>query len=274
MITVKPYGGLANRLRVIDSSYQLAQELNQEMEVIWELSSELNCSFNKLFSIPDNIRFTERTVDSIFKKSKKKLRKLILKLGLRVPMGYDKYFIDDDVFSFKENSDLITELRKCKNIYIETVHLFYKNSESYTIFSPIEEITRSVDIIRGKFSSNTLGIHIRRTDNVLSIKYSPLSEFRKVMDAELTKDTNTKFFVATDSPDDEAELKREYPGKIITYEKEISRNSEKGIQDALVDLLCLAETNKIIGSYYSSFSDVASYMGGIELQLIYSPDNS
>jgi hypothetical protein len=108
----------------------------------------------------------------------------------------------------------------------------------------------------------------------MSIKHSPLSEFKKVMDAELTKDTNTKFFVATDSPSDEAELKRKYPGKIITYEKEISRNSEKGIQDALVDLLCLAETSKIIGSYYSSFSDVASYMGGIELQLIYSADNS
>lgn len=273
MITVKPYGGLANRLRVIDSSYQLAKEIDQEMEVIWEMSPELNCSFSKLFMIPDDISFTERSIDSLLKKARKKIRKLILKSGIRIPKGYDKYFIDDDVFSFKNNPSIVEELKNYSNIYIETVHLFYKNSDSYTIFSPVPEIIRSVDKIKNQFAENTIGIHIRRTDNALSIKHSPLSEFKKVMDAELSNDRNTKFFVATDSPSDEARLKSDYPGKIITYDKEISRNSEKGIQDALIDLLCLAGTNKIIGSYYSSFSDVASYMGGIKLTLIYAADS-
>ena len=274
MITVKPYGGLANRLRVIDSSYQLAQELNQEIEVIWEMSSELNCAFSKLFRIPDDIKFTERALDSIFKKGIKKFKRLLLKLGFRVPFGYDKYFIDDEVFEFKNNPDIINNLRKYNNIYIETVHLFFKNSDSYTIYTPVEDISRSVNTIRKQFTSNTIGIHIRRTDNVLSIKHSPLSEFKRVIETELSNDSNVRFFLATDSPPDEEELKREYPGKIITYQKEISRNSEKGIQDALVDLLCLAATKKIIGSYYSSFSDVASYMGGIELKLIYSADKT
>lgn len=274
MITVKPYGGLANRLRVIDSSYQLAKELHQQIEVIWEMSPELNCSFNKLFLIPDDIRFIETSANSVFSKFRKKFRKLILKLGFRIPLGYNKYFIDDEVFSFKDNPDIINELKNYSDIYIETVHLFYKNSESYSIFSPIQEISKSVETIKKQYASNTLGIHIRRTDNIMSIKHSPLSEFIKVMNAELEKDSNTKFFVATDSPSDEEELKSEYQDRIITTKKEISRNSEKGIQDALVDLLCLAATNMIIGSYYSSFSDVASYLGGIELQLIYSADKS
>ena len=36
------------------------------------------------------------------------------------------------------------------------------------------------------------------------------------------------------------------------------------MQDALIDLWCLAASRKIIGSYWSSFTDTAADMGGIE----------
>jgi hypothetical protein len=47
------------------------------------------------------------------------------------------------------------------------------------------------------------------------------------------------------------------------------RNLQKGIQDAVVDMYCLAGCQKIIGSYFSSFSEVAAQINGIELNQIY-----
>ena len=36
------------------------------------------------------------------------------------------------------------------------------------------------------------------------------------------------------------------------------------MQDALLDLYCLAAAKKLIGSYWSSFTDIAADMKGIE----------
>ena len=46
----------------------------------------------------------------------------------------------------------------------------------------------------------------------------------------------------------------------------------KTMYDALLDLYCLAACKKIIGSYFSSFTDTAASLGGIE-KLIAGIDN-
>lgn len=43
----------------------------------------------------------------------------------------------------------------------------------------------------------------------------------------------------------------------------IDRNSVQGMHDAMIDLFSLAATDKILGSYWSSFTDVAASMRGI-----------
>jgi hypothetical protein len=67
----------------------------------------------------------------------------------------------------------------------------------------------------------------------------------------------------------ENQIQQQYGDRIITYEKVLDRNQQKGIQDALVDMYCLAGCQKIIGSYFSSFSEVAAQINGIELNQIY-----
>jgi len=72
------------------------------------------------------------------------------------------------------------------------------------------------------------------------------------------------FFLATDSPEEEQDMKKLFGDRIITFAKKLDRNNPEAIQDALVDLLCLSKTRKIIGSFYSSFSDIAADIGYIE----------
>ena len=39
------------------------------------------------------------------------------------------------------------------------------------------------------------------------------------------------------------------------------------IDEAVVDLFCLAHTRRVIGSYWSSFSDMAAEISGIPLEI-------
>jgi hypothetical protein len=48
----------------------------------------------------------------------------------------------------------------------------------------------------------------------------------------------------------------------------LSRKSVGGIQDAAIDLWILSRTQKILGSYRSSFSETASEIRGIPLKII------
>ena len=64
------------------------------------------------------------------------------------------------------------------------------------------------------------------------------------------------------------ELKQYFPAeKLIVYEEKVlDRDSKAGIQDALVDMLCLSKCQKILGSYQSTFSLIPSIMGNVELE--------
>ena len=55
---------------------------------------------------------------------------------------------------------------------------------------------------------------------------------------------------------------------MITTDAELQRNTLTGMQDAVVDLWCLAATSLVVGSYYSSFSDTATELGGQPLEII------
>ena len=101
-----------------------------------------------------------------------------------------------------------------------------------------------------------------------SIKGSPLEGFIEAMSRDLIADSETNFFLATDDAEVEKVLIKRFPGKIITYKKVYSRQEVKGVQDAMVDLYCLSRTNKIYGSFYSSFSEIASRIENIPLEII------
>lgn len=111
------------------------------------------------------------------------------------------------------------------------------------------------------FGPSCVGIHIRRTDNRPAIGKSSTECFIECMKKELDSDPDTRFYLATDDLEEERIIRAAFPGRILSNEKRcLRRDSAEGIQDALLDLYCLANTRKIIGSYFSSFTDIAADM--------------
>ena len=114
------------------------------------------------------------------------------------------------------------------------------------------------------FSAHPVGVHIRRTDNLPAIGKSSTEAFISSMDQELETHPDTVFYLATDDREEEAALREAFGDLILSNkDRDLSRDSISGIQDAMIDLYSLASTQKIIGSYFSSFTDIAADMHGI-----------
>ena len=152
-----------------------------------------------------------------------------------------------------------------KNLYIESCSDIYKDCGVYDIFNPLKSIQEHVISDRDVF----VGLHIRRSDNEMSIKYSPTELFLEAIEKEIENNPAVKFYLATDDSQEEKLITERFGDRICTYKKRsVDRNTEVAIVDAMIDLTNLASCYKIYGSYYSSFSDVAAIWGNIEKEVL------
>lgn len=265
MIYLTPHSGLANRIRAIVSGISLAEHLGMPITIIWEKDEGCNINFSDLFKPIHGITVVNRhwkaSVEKIIRG--KKYFKWVHSL-----VGIDFYMFDEnfkDLVWCNEDHVFKPEIIKknVRDIYINTCFDFYYKKEFVNLFKPINDIEILIEKQIEKFSSKTIGIHIRRSDNVKSIQFSSLELYIHQMETDLSLDNQIDFFLATDDIETERTLKGIFPGKILTIEKELARNSKTGMLGAIVDLFCLAKCSKIYGSYWSSFSDVAARIGDI-----------
>jgi hypothetical protein len=270
MITLKPTGGLCNRMRSIDTAVELAAKSGHSLKVIWGLDNDLNCPFNKLFEPTDAFQVQEGnrihfTVHPSMYKSP--VKRLICRIIEKVMFDKNIYEVGSPVKDSpaRYNPD---ELRNYKRIYISNSNNFLKTQRTYNNFKPIAELQAIIDNKAASFPENIYGVHIRRGDHDVARKNSPDHLFEEVMDKAIAEDETTAFFLATDNADTEKHFRNRYGKRIFTYDKIISRTSIKGVQDALVDVYLLSRTKKVYASFYSSFSEAAADIGRIPLQVV------
>jgi len=248
MIIIQPSGGLCNRMRVINSGWHLACERQEKLRIFWNCNRELNCPFESLFR-----PVTEFQITNI--RSVADPRKLFYQKTSR------NYLTNEEILAHRSQDGCLDSayVKSLKgNTYIFTWEWFYP-SEDYHLFIPIDTLQKRIDGIAAKFGSSCVGVHIRRTDNKPSIGKSSTDAFLSSMRQELEADPDTLFYLATDDMEEEARLREVFPSRILSNQKRcLRRDSAEGIQDALLDLYCLANTRKIIGSYFSSFTDIAA----------------
>lgn len=265
MITIKPYGGLGNRIRSVDSAIALAECTGKKLRVIWDANAELNCPFSELFKESDKFELKEISTMYFPRKINEKISILLHKLSINYPFSYDSILHESDISRLKSENYNFCDQKRFDRIYININGSFLTPKEPYKYFKPVKSIESRVEDLSKEFASYTVGVHIRRTDNKMAIINSPLERFIDLMTQEKSRNEKVKFFLSTDSPETEKIVVERFPDDIIVNKKELRRNRKQGIQDALVDLLCLSKTSSIIGSYWSSFTEVASEMGRIPL---------
>lgn len=243
-----PQGGICNRMRTIASVFELAKSYNHKPKIVilWLKYSGLNADFDTCFGpIPAKVI----NIGRLFSKY---LPGIIHRLWRGEIIG---------------NEGLGLRLDQVMNHNV-LVHAGVKilPTSDFSIFTLPSKLQRKLN---PAVDENTIGVHIRRTDNELSITKSPTFLFEQAMDAEIEKNRKTTFYLATDDASEELHFVEKYGNKIIASSKRtLDRNSREGIEDAMMDLANLSRCHLIFGSYWSSFSETSSEWGGGEYRQI------
>jgi hypothetical protein len=247
-------------MRALDSAVSLCSETGISLRVYWVKTYNINCAFSDLFEPIPGLEIIEKKMPFVFDTA--------WQSGLYNPRVYRK--LPDWLILNRNNVQAMAEdgfdfkLLKYHRVLMASSYRFYPTEKMYAIFVPIESLRQRIDMESASFDQNTIGIHIRRTDNRISIENSPTELFAQSIEKEIALNPNVNFFLASDCATTKQQLYNRYGDRIITNFDKSERATKEGIQQALVELYTLSRARKIYGSYWSSFSHTAADISGIE----------
>lgn len=265
MITIEPYGGLCNRLRFIDSARVLCRTINRPLTVQWMISPDLSCEYEKLFVPQPDITVVQKTS---YGQPHTALGRQIRFIGqyLQCRLRYRKVLFQSELRRQIAAGCDFTDLKRYPSVYLAGCDRFFRPQRRFLPLAAAEPIEQAVKRVAAAFASNTIGVHIRRTDHSTVTAYSPQDFFIRAMQRQIDADSQVQFFLATDSPQVESEFLSRFGERILCRPRQFTRQTPEGVCDALIDLLCLSRTRKIIGSRLSSFSETAAQINDIPLE--------
>lgn len=285
-LIAEPEAGLCNRINTLKYAYHLAEMLNCKLFVIWDNSpGEIACDFRDIFVKKDckvlNLRWPNKSLKVL--KQKKQWGELIYELIYRTVFPHIYKCINS---CLKKNECILENKPEHQSIddYIEMYEQKFKTrrgrfiyyhswinptkSKDYSkiMFQP--DLIKKAESLLGNDRNSIIGIHIRRTDHIPCIDYTSVNDFVKKM--KTIQKENQVFYVSTDDAEVIVYLKSLFGNCILYNESCIRGRKEAGSgKDAVVDLLALSKTERIIGSRGSTFSIVASLLEDIPLEWYY-----
>ncbi len=251
-------------MRAMATGIAIAQTYKCPAIIYWNNCEGLKADFSSLF-IPikiDNVKLEENQ-KWIFSISNSKD---YLKRWLFLKMMFKQVIFNFSIYKNPNKSIFQTIGQATHSLLLISCYPMCEDYDMNSVFIPQPDIQKRIDEITSDFTSHTIGIHIRRTDNKQSIQNSPIEAFILSMKKEIEKNKDTKFYIASDDENVKQQLISHFKDRIITCHDDTSRNNLNGMKFAVVDLYCLSKTHKIIGSVYSSYSQIASEIGNIPIE--------
>lgn len=269
-IYLVPQGGLANRMRSILSAYVLSREIGSRLEVIWFKDRGLNAPFHALFEPVQAPGVSLREASWTDFLSLQLPRGRNLQLSRLVQRAVFDVCLYETRQPVQATAEELKQQFSGQQIYWATCYARQAYPEGLTaeFFRPTADIAQRVDQYASQLDHESIGVHIRRTDNAQAIEFSPLGLFFEHIDAFLAKHPEGRVFLATDDQETKKTMLQRYGPHIICSPQPASRKTRAGVADGLVDMLTLARCGSILGSWYSSFSELAAQIGGIPLLIV------
>jgi hypothetical protein len=242
-LVLVPNSGLCNRLRAIASARRLCRQFQAHCIIVWK-----GGNFYNFFSPAPDFEIVRVRPFKVQQRE------------IHLPQEQNPCrAVDVNVASVLLNSGYLFWGSHESRITIKDVAPFLPSVHP--------RLMNSVEAFFCTHLENAVGFHIRRADSRKSTEGSPDCMFDQC--ARELIDQGKKIFLATDNMVTEQRMKEIFKDKIIVYPKRghmehrWPRNFNKdATEDDLIDLLLLAKTEFVIGSYWSSFSGIAIALNG------------
>ena len=257
--------GIGNRLRTIASTYKICKETNHKLFVFWPIEDDLNASYDDLFE--------KNNLQIISIKCNRYLHNFLLYFFKynRISKILKSLIINGDFILKNKEEKLFQYFQNNKFILIRTCYELNENYNLKDFKFNFKNIIQNSILFKNNLIENNylIGVHIRRTDNVWSTENSPTNLFiDRIKEIEKER-TDLLIYIASDDPTIKDEFINEFGNKIISQPiTSYNRNNKTGIIDATIELYNLSICNIILGSYGSSFSQIASKIGQNRLYII------
>lgn len=259
-IILVPFGGLGNRMKVVAAGVLLAKQFDCNVDIYWFRDNGLASRFDQLFE-PINVP-SVRLIEA----SKKdewclgRPRKTNIKLSRRW-LKHHGYHIFLDIQKPYELEWYLSSHPGAK-VWISSCCYFPDRDnvpvDAYDIFRPLPDILADVDKVVAQFDENTVGVHVRRTDNKASTDNSRTEDFLECMELQ---PADTRFYLATDESDIKRLFTRLFGNRVMMMAADACRNTSEGIRDAVIEMYVLSHTKRIFGSHGSTFSIASACIG-------------
>jgi hypothetical protein len=257
-----PRGGLSNRTRAIASALFACEQHGFSLVMKWRLDEHMGATYEELFStkISQDLSSIDGLSKSCFYMGTQFSPDSFSDDGVRV-----LEIITDNRFTFESGMDVFSP---------EFNQLLHKYLNYLT---PVEHIREKAQKIWQTFDQHTVGVHIRSGLGEAGFNEKSdisLKQFSQRMNALTAQDPRINYYVASDSVTAFAYIEQnsDKPIKCLDdcteHNPPIRQDDSESVQTALVEILALARTNSIMGSYYSSYSEYASLLGKIELETL------
>jgi len=267
-----PSGGLANRMRSITSAWDLCKKIEANLQVVWFQGWGMHAAFCDLFEpiSAEGLSLREAGFWDYVVNDRPRRHNLWLP-WLPQQIYYRGGVINElQVSSLRDQGFDFESWLNGRKRYMSCNDEFgtFPNDLYARMFRPNGVVQQFVRNYESSFSQYSIGMHIRRTDNIDSIRMSPTELFIDKGHNELALHPELTIFLATDSEEVKLQMQQEFGKHIVTSGHEASRDSIQGIQEGLADMWTLAKTQKIYGSAGSSFSQMAAKIGGNKLEIL------
>jgi hypothetical protein len=240
---VQVCAGFANRVRALVSAICLAEDLQIPLVLHWfPMSPECACRFSAVLD-----------AESLPKTCKVVPEDLYQAIEVQSSDTWDLLYRRWD-----QKSDL----------YLKSYGKFYANAKWEAHLRALKPTRLVKEFLQRRCNDvpweKAIGVHIRRGDNKKSIEGSPLENFLQKM----RENKEAFYVVATDDTKVKEQIISEFGDRCIFPAVTLSRKTEEGMMNGVADFFALAKCVEVWGSYWSSFSEIASVYGNIGLTIV------
>lgn len=256
--------GLGNRLRAIGSAAAIAKDTNRELVIIWEPDHHCECEFQDLFD------YDGKVIDKSF--------------VTEASNFMDVYnYMEIEAGACKDKKVVLFEGR---DVYLRAAYTFVHDASHWDAENEFIKSLKPSEQVLGLIEqfdvSGCIAAHIRMEagkgldhntyDSVENwtqeghdqLQYwrekSHYSHFIKHIDQLFESDSESILFLATDMPETYDVFKSYYGDRLVCLERDVFDRSKEQIKYALADAILLSRSSRLLGSNWSSFSELAMRM--------------